>query len=325
MLSIPSTDSTTSANTHASEPSSKSSKAPIIDEEGFITPHPIKAKKTVSTKDSKEPEFRGQSPPESQSISQSQSQSGNLSTPAKKGSTNGRPQSDEIRIGSMHSMNKRPSSSKIPTASIATTIPPSTSNATPDRRRETSTELEHQTDKEAWTVAGLSEPTLSNSISNSMIGYNQNPKTGTDTKTNGRSNKKTRPIIVFDSNNKLSWADEVIEEAEEEQKQQTAAQQLLSPSPQAKQINNSKSTKTHTHPNFLSAEPLSKQKQKTQNEEEQQRQQRQKNPEKGRSRRRTQHANSKLYVDLATTPTNELKKVTGTNRFAALGRSVDCI
>ncbi len=78
-------------------------------------------------------------------------------------------------------------------------------------------------------------------MSHSKMENTQNPEieieTNTKTSSSSQNNRKTRPVIVFDSNNKLSWADEVIAgEAEENQQQQQQA--LLSSPHQPKQTNN---------------------------------------------------------------------------------------
>jgi hypothetical protein len=125
MLPIPSTNSTANEATTPERPKT-SPKGPLIDEDGFITPHPIKEKSPVADKDSKQPEFRGKFPPNAQAETSS--------TPAKNGSANNKRTRQrqgprgEIQIGSLHS--------KVKSSDLLTTQPTAAASSKPKQQQQ---------------------------------------------------------------------------------------------------------------------------------------------------------------------------------------------
>jgi hypothetical protein len=184
-----------------------SSKGPFTDEDGFITPHPIKEKRHLAKKDPKQPEFRGKFPPKAQAETSS--------APAKNGSANNKrirqrqgPRG-EVQIGSLHS--------KVKSSGPSTTQP--TASSQPEQQQQqqpagkgdstntvksatqpspNDTQTQNQTQAQPQTKAATkSEPHL------------RRPKSSTTSDSNGQQTKR---VIVFDANYNISWADEVIED-----------------------------------------------------------------------------------------------------------------
>jgi hypothetical protein len=121
---------------------------------------------------------------------------------------------------------------------------------------------------------------------------------------------RTRPVIVFDSNNKLSWADEVMEE-------EAATQQFPLPTKEAtaspRKISHNGSPDSAASSASLSTS--------SPNKPQDQRQQSTKRKQKHIKNRQTTHSST---TKLGINPTQKHTQQAHPNKFSILKGSVDC-
>jgi hypothetical protein len=169
------------------EPSNRSSKGPVIDKEGFITPYPIKQKQPPSKKKPYQPDSRVKFPPKPPQTATQPQPEGHSSASSKKGHRQSQRQrrvpEGEIRIGSLHSRTKPPTAGKSVTHGV----------------------------DDGWIPVDSASKIALTTATNAGKAKKQTRK---EPAPKPNITKKTRPVIVFDENNKLSWADEVVEEAD---------------------------------------------------------------------------------------------------------------